>query len=179
MKVLIPTVLGALALLDGCFSGFRAAAARDARTDKRAYARAACAQGTRCGLLVLMAIAACSLAAVADEPVRYSEFVRAGQRMLIVLVPYAAIVLAALLGYITLRRTSPQTLMSTLILGPFTLMRPLVVAVAVLLGVAGPDPAVRAVTVLSGVLILAVEPLLRRRPPPQVPATPPPWAVGT
>ena len=175
MKVAVPVVLCVLALLDGCFSGFRAAAGRDGRIDKRAYARAACAQGTRWGLAVIVALAVCSLAALADEPGRYTEFVRAGTRMLLVLVPYAVLVLGALLGYISLRRTSLQTLMTTLILGPFTLMRPLIVVAAVLLGLTVQDSAVRAVTVLSGVLVLAVEPLMRRRPPPDVPVTTPPW----
>ena len=176
MRVAVPAVLGVLALLDGCFSGFRAAAGRDPRTDKRAYARAACAQGARGGLVVLALITVCSLVAVADRPARYAEFVRAGTRMLLVLAPYAVLVLAALLGYVSLQRTSLQTLMGTLVLGPFTLIRPLVVVVAVLFGLSVPDPAVRAVTVLSGGLVLAVEPLLRRRPPPDVPVTAPPWA---
>ena len=178
MTVAVPVVLGVLALLDGCFSGFRAAAGRDARTDKRAYARAACAQGARCGLGVIVAMAVCSLTAVAETPARYAEFVRAGERMLLVLMPYAVLVLGALLGYVRLRRTSLQTLMSTLVLGPFTLMRPLVVVVAVLLGLAGPDLVVQAVTLLAGLLVLAVEPLLRRRPPPDVPITAPPWAAS-
>lgn len=176
MRVLVPAALALVALLDGCFSGFRAAAGRDARTAKQAYARAACAQGTCAGAAVLGVLAAYCLMALVVEPDRYDDFVRAGRRMLLVLVPYAALVLTALLGYVAVPRTGIQTLMSTLVLGPFTLARPLVVLTAVLLGLSATDPAVRGGVVLSAALVLAVEPLLRRRPPPDVPFTPPPWA---
>ena len=177
MSTLVALGLIALGLLDGCFSGFRAAAGRDARTAKRAYARAACAQGTAAGAVVVVAVAAYCLVVIAADGHRYDEFVRAGRRLLMVLVPYGALVLAALLGYVGVPRTGVQTLMSTLVLGPFTLARPLVVAVAAVTAIAAvEDGAVRAGVVLSALLVLAVEPVLYRRPPPSVPPTPAPWA---
>jgi hypothetical protein len=166
-----------LGLLDGCFSGFRAAAGRDARTAKASYARAACLRGTAAGAVVVAAVASYCLVVIAADGDRYDEFVRAGRHLLVVLVPYGALVLAALLGYVAVPRTGVQTLMSTLVLGPFTLARPVVVAVATVIAVAAvDDAAVRAGVVLAALLVLAVEPALYRRPPPAVPPTPPPWA---
>lgn len=176
MRVLVPVLLATLALLDGCFCGFRAAAGRDARIAKRGYAAAAVRDRAVAGAAVLLALTACSTAALALEPGRYDAFVLAGQRMLLVMLPYAVLVLLALVGYVAAPRTSAQTLMSTLILGPFTLARPLVVVAAVLAGGTVADTAVRAAVVVSGLLVLAVEPLLRRRLPPVVPHTAPPWA---
>lgn len=173
MRTAVPLALAVLALLDGCFSGFRSAAGRDARTDKRAYARRACLHGTAAGLVVLAVLAAYCAVAV---PGRYDAFVTAGGRMLLVMVPYALLVLGALAAYAGSSRPWMQTLASTLVLGPFTLARPLVVVAAVALAWTVDDARVRAGAVLSGLLVLAVEPLLRRLPPPDVPPTPPPWA---
>ena len=178
MRVLVPIGLIVLALLDGCFSGFRAAAGRDARTAKRSYARAACVIGTVAGTAVVVAVAAYSLGVIAADGKRYDEFVRAGGRLLLVLVPYGALVVLALLAYVAVPRTDVQTLMSTLILGPFTLARPVVVGGAALLAVGAVDDlAVRVGVVLAALLVLAVEPVLYRRPPPSVPPMPPPWAA--
>lgn len=178
MNIAVPMALAGLTLLDGCFSGFRAAAGRDARTAKGTYARAACVQGTIAGAVVVVVVAAYCLTTIflAGEP--YDEFVKSGQRLLILLLPFGALVLAALLGYVLIPRTGAQTLMSTLVLGPFTLIRPLVAAgaVAATFFVAD-DLAVRGGLVLAGVMVLAVEPILYRRPPPAVPPTPPRWAL--
>ncbi len=173
MNVAVPLLLAVLALLDGCFSGFRSAAGRDARTDKRGYARRACLHGTAAGVVVLAVLAAACAVVV---PGRYDAFVRAGARMLLVLLPYGLLVLAALVAYAASRRPAVQTLASTLVLGPFTLARPLVVVVAVAAAGTVDDPAVRLTSAVSGVLVLLVEPLLRRLPPPDVPPTAPPWA---
>ncbi len=80
MRVLVPVLLATLALLDGCFCGFRAAAGRDARIAKRGYASAAARDGAVAGIAVLPALTACSTAALALEPSRYDAFVLAGQR---------------------------------------------------------------------------------------------------
>ncbi len=176
MRVLVPLALAVLALLDGCFSGFRGAAGRDARTDKRAYARRACLHGTVAGAAVLGVLTAVCAVLV---PGRYAAFTTAGGRMLLVLVPYALLVLGALVAYSGSPRPAVQTLASTLVLGPFTLVRPLVVVAGVAAACSVEVPVVCATSVLSGVLVLLVEPLLRRLPPPDVPPTPPPWAVTT
>lgn len=73
---MIPTLLVAVALVDGGFAGFRAATGRNARIDKRAYnLRAA-----RRGLMVssaapFAAVVATSLAAYWVLPIRESTFV--------------------------------------------------------------------------------------------------------
>lgn len=164
-----PVLLAVVALLDGCFSGFRAAAGRDGRIDKRAYARRACRDGTLAGAAVLgLLAAACGVAMATGTS--YDAFTRSGRAMLWVLLPYAITVLLALAGWALLRPLWMQTLTSTLVLGPFTLVRPLVVAGGVLAACLATESwAVRATGVLAGVLVLSVEPLLLRRPPPDVP----------
>jgi hypothetical protein len=175
--VLVPVALAVVALLDGCFSGFRAAAGRDARTNKRSYARAACAQGTVAGVLVILVTAAYFLATVLWSSSRYDLYVRDGEHLIAVVLPYAALVLSALVVYVAVPRTSAQTLMSTLVLGPFTLARPLIVGLATVSPwSATVDMLVRAGVLLAAMAIHAVEPLLYLRPPPSVPTTPPSWA---
>lgn len=164
-----PLLLAVVALLDGCFAGFRAAAGRDGRIDKRAYARRACRDGTLAGAVVVGSLAAtCGLALATGTS--YDAFARAGGAMLWVLPPYATTVLLALVGWALLRPLWMQTLTSTLILGPFTLVRPLVVAGGVLAAcLRAQSWTVRITAVLAGSLVLTVEPLLLRRPPPDVP----------
>jgi hypothetical protein len=68
--------------------------------------------------------------------------------------------------------------MSTLVLGPFTLVRPAVVVLGCVRAwaVTG-DRTVGALALLAGAVVLAVEPVLVRLPVPHVPRTPPPWAT--
>lgn len=174
--MLVPVLLAVVTLLDGCFSGFRAAAGRDGRIAKRSYARTACMQGTWSGLLVGAVMASYCLVVLGLDLATYDSFVAAGRRLLTVLLPYAALVLLALAGYAGVPRTGFQTLMSTLVLGPFTLARPLVVTLGVVVASRDAPTAVRGGLVLAGLLTLAVEPWARRRPAPVVPPTPPPWA---
>jgi hypothetical protein len=169
--------LAVLLLLDGCFSGFRASAGRDGRVDKRAFARRACLEGTVAGLgAFALLTAGCLVALGTGTP--YAAFTHAGTGMLAVFVPYGLIVLAALAGWVLFRPLALQTLMSTLVLGPFTLIRPLIVVVGCAVGLARSDSdVVGGILVLSCVLVLAVEPLLLRCRPPQVPPTLPSWTV--
>lgn len=166
-----------LGVLDGCFSGFRAAAGRDGRTDKRAFAVSACVQGTKAGC-VAMALLGLVLTLALTAGVPYSALVLGGHAMLAVFLPYASVVLLALVGWGSFRRLELQTLMSTLVLGPFTLVRPLLVLVGcVRAWSVTDDRAVGLLALLAGVLVLSVEPLLVRRPLPQVPVTSAPWSA--
>jgi hypothetical protein len=82
--------------------------------------------------------------------------------MLAVYGPYALLVLIALAGYVTLDWRL-RYLVSALILGPFTLLRPAIALLgAVLAAALSHDPVVAVAAGLSVVAVLAVEPLADR-----------------
>jgi hypothetical protein len=162
----IAAVLCALALVDAALAGFRASTGRNARIDKRAYYLRAAARGFagRAVGLGLVALLACSvLGTAADSADRYGDLVRAGTRMLQVLAPFAVLVVLALLAYLLLpMRESTFTMLVGL--GPFTLVRPVVVVAATAWSVVGADDwLVWAVAVTAATGVLAVEPTVHRR----------------
>lgn len=102
MATMIPAVLGLLALVDAGFAGFRAAAGRNARIRKRCYSLLAAHRGFgvgAAGLGLVALLVAATLGLTADSGARYDELVRAGTRMLQVLLPFAALVVVSLLAY--------------------------------------------------------------------------------
>ncbi|MGM1060078.1 oxidoreductase [Saccharothrix sp. Mg75] len=166
MAAVVPLVLGVLALVDAGFAGFRAATGRNGRIDKRSYYLSAARRGLVVGATALGLVAlpvAATLVVSADPGARYDELVRAGTRMLRVLVPFAVLVVASLLGYWLLPMRE-STFMMLIGLGPFTLVRPAVVLGAVAWVVAGSaDPLAWAVAITAATGVLAVEPLVHRR----------------
>lgn len=164
--VVVPVALGLLALLDAGFAGFRAATGRNARIGKRSYYLLATARGLVGGVAVLALVAALVavvLGSAADPGARYGELVRAGARMLQPLVPFAALVVVSLLAY-WLGPVRESTFAVLVGLGPFTLVRPVVVPGAAAWSVAGSwDWLVWAVAGTAAVGVLAVEPAVHRR----------------
>ncbi|MBC7932397.1 MAG: oxidoreductase, partial [Rubrivivax sp.] len=122
-----------LATMDAAFIGYREAAGRNALIRKSAYYRRALLRGALWGQLAVL-VAGVAIAAfyfAADDRAAFaSALLEAGRRMLLVYVPYAAIVVAAfavrLLPSVDLR-----SLTSVLIFGPFLLARPAVVVAGV------------------------------------------------
>ncbi len=163
---MIPALLAVLAIIDAAFAGFRAAAGRDARIFKRAYYQRAVLVGVGAGVALVLALAALTLAALvlARSPsALYAELLAIGARMLHVFLAYALLVVAALVLYATARREL-RILATVSILGPFTLLRPLVVIVATIRGLGGGAslPAI-ALTVVSSASVLGLGRLLDRR----------------
>ncbi len=154
-----------LATLDGLLCGFRTAAGRCALIDKRAYYRKAMLRGMLWAQIASV-IAAIALAVVwkfaPDHPGLLADLRSAAHRMLWVFVPYAAIVLGALLVR-AIPSTDIRSATSVMTLGPMTGLRPFVTVAGVLYGIAS---AQRRETVLLGVLVLTLmmllEPLLNR-----------------
>ena len=133
---MIPALMIAFAVLDLAFAGFRAAAGRDGRIDKRGhYTRAmlvgAGAGGVFSGVMALVTWAVVRRAAAPGA--LFGELVEIGGRMALVFAGYALLVPAALVVY-GLSRHEVRTLAIVAILGPFTLGRPLVIAAAALVG---------------------------------------------
>ncbi|ONF73759.1 hypothetical protein [Amycolatopsis keratiniphila] len=166
MAAAVPIVLGLLALVDSGFAGFRAATGRDARIVKRSYFLLAARRGLTggaigLGLLTLLIVV--TLAGSADPGARYGELLHAGTRMLQVLAPYASLVVASLLAYWLLPMRG-STFVILVGLGPFTLLRPLIVLGALVWSVAGSsDWLAWVVATAAAAGVLAVEPVVHRR----------------
>jgi hypothetical protein len=128
MAAVVPAVLVLLALIAG-FAGFRAATGRNARIRKRCYYLMAVYRGFgggAAGLGLVALVVAMALGSAADPGARYDGLVRAGTRMLVALAPFAALVVVSLLAnWVLPMRVS--TFVILVGLGPFTLVRPVVV----------------------------------------------------
>jgi hypothetical protein len=163
MSTMVPVVLGLLALIAARYAGSRAPTGRNARIHKRRYyllaARRGCCTGaTGLGLVTLTIVA--TLAASADPGARYQELVRAGTRMLQMVLPFATLVVLSLLAY-WLLPIRESTLIILLGLGPFTLLRPAVVLAATAWSIIkSTDSLAWTVAITATVSLLAVEPIV-------------------
>lgn len=154
------TALCLLFALDASLVGYRSAAGRNPRVRKQAFYRHHAVRGLVAGVVVDALIVVLVLALGVDpQP--------AARAMLQVFVPYTiAVVLAMLLWFS--RSLDLQVLASVLVLGPFTLVRPVLLVVGVVWGWwQTPTPAA---AVIAAVLLVAGLGLGRiLRPPFQVP----------
>lgn len=162
---MIPALMIAFAVLDLTFAGFRAAAGRDGRINKRVYFARAMLVGAGAGVAFsgVMAIVTWVVLRRAPMPhVLFRELVNVGSRMALFFGGYAALVLVALVVY-TLARHEVRTLATVAILGPFTLARPWVIAGAALVGLLpSRAPLAIALTLVSCIGVLATGAALDR-----------------
>ena len=131
--------LAVLAVFDVLLSGTRAAAGRDGRIAKPPYYRAALARAAVASVLVLAANAALVivLAATAPEPaVAWHDLLRAGGRCVEVFGAFATLTLVAILFWFAPVREL-RIVPTLVVLGPLTLIRPLVIVGGLLFAVAG------------------------------------------
>jgi hypothetical protein len=144
-----------LATIDAAFTGYRAAAGRNALIDKRDYYRRAMLRGALYGQLAvaITGIVMLGLVLLSPEPAALlRELEQAGLRMLIVYVPYAAVIFLAF-ALRAVPSVDIRSITSVLIFGPFTLIRPVVALAGVLWAMLS---APRLATVLLGLLILTL-----------------------
>ena len=151
-----------LALLDGSFAAFRASVGRTGLINHRQSDF----QAARRGAGLVCALLAPAIAEVCVDllvhPAHLEQYTRAGKAMLEVYGPYALLVIIALGCYAALDWRL-KYLASALILGPFTLLRPVIAVLGGALGLAqGKNTAVAAAVALSVIAVLAVEPLAGR-----------------
>jgi low temperature requirement protein LtrA len=162
MSAAIASALLVLALLDGAFSGFRSSVGRTGLVNHRASDTRANQRGAALVTVLLVPVVALASCAAAADHRRAAAFTRAGRVMLAIYGPYAALVLAALAVY-ALLGWRQRYLASAVILGPFTLLRPIVaVAGAVAAALVCHDLVVAVSAVLATVAVLACEPLADR-----------------
>lgn len=160
---MIPALLSFFAILDAAFVGFRAAAGRDGRIDKRAYYARAMAHGTLAGVglvVALGALTAVALVTAPDAARTYAELLVIGARMLLWIGAYAGLVFVAL-GFYAVTSLDVRVLSTVAVLGPFTLLRPWIVVAATAWGLSG-GASLRAgaLTVVSSAAVLALARLL-------------------
>lgn len=144
-----------LATLDAAFTGYREAAGRNALIKKRRYYRQAMIQGALFGQMAVAisaVVIVILLLITPDRRLLINDFERAGARMLIVYLPYAGIILIAF-AIRSLPSVDLRSITSTLIFGPFTLVRPLVAIGGVALGILA---APRIATAVLGLLVLSM-----------------------
>jgi hypothetical protein len=172
-------LLALLAVVDAAFAGFRAAAGRNARIYKRDYYARSLLRGALSGLFLVALLGALTLLVLslsADAERQYAELLVVGGRMLWVFLPFAALVLTALLVYAVFDY-DVRALATVAILGPFTLFRPWVVALGCVVGLrVTSDRLIWALTVTSSAAVLILGRVLDRCARPR--ATRPPNRSG-
>ncbi len=150
------------AALDAMFAGFRASCGRSGLVRHRRADVLASRRGLALGALLVGPVAA-ALAADAARADRIDHYSAAGRAMLGVYLPYGLVMLLAMAAYTTLSWRF-RFLASALILGPLTLVRPLVALVG---GGAAwwatRDATVGVLCLAAVAAVLAVEPAVGRR----------------
>ena len=159
------TVAGTLlfiAALDFMFAGFRASCGRVGLVRHRRADVLASRRGLALGALLVGPVAA-AIAVDAARSDRIDHYSAAGRAMLGVYLPYGLVVLLALAAYLTLSWRF-RFLASALLLGPLTLVRPLVALVGAGAVWWATRDAIMGVLCLAAVVaVLAVEPAAGRR----------------
>jgi hypothetical protein len=148
-------LLWLLATVDSAFIGYREAAGRNALIDKKDYYRHALIRGALFGQLAVLIVGAVTAVTLVNSNHAWlllTKLEMIGARMLLVYIPYALIILIAL-AIRAVPSVDIRSITSTLIFGPFTLIRPLVVLLGAVWGIlAAPS----AVTIALVVLIVCV-----------------------
>ena len=122
-----------LATTDAMFCGYRAAAGRNALINKTAYYHRAMWRGAIFGqaAVVILGIATgIVIVSASDRAVMKATLFQAGERMLVVYLPYAAVTLTA---FVTrwIPSVDVRSSVSALICGPLTFIRPLIATAGV------------------------------------------------
>ena len=153
-------LLWLLATVDSAFIGYREAAGRNALIDKKDYYRHALTRGALVGQLAVLIVGAVTAVALVNSNHAWLLFTKLemiGARMLLVYIPYALIILIAL-AIRAVPSVDIRSITSTLIFGPFTLIRPLVVLLGAVWGIlAAPSAITVALVVLIVCLMLGLE----------------------
>lgn len=161
-----PLLLGLLALVDGTLCGFRAAAGRNPRLFLRAYYRASMLRAAALATAVIVVFLLAALGLRALHPPAFEQLVRAADAMVLVYGAYAVVVLAALALYLT-ASFDLGILATVLVLGPFTLARPVVIAAGALVAALSTrDVVATSFAVLAAAVMLGFERLLELGKPP-------------
>lgn len=158
-------LLGLLAIIDAGFCGFRDAAGRDRRIAKAPYYRGAIRRGMVFGVAVVAifgAVVGGMLASAPDAAAAWVDLSGAAGRMVVVYGLYATAVLGAL-GVYMLGSSDVRTLGTVAVLGPFTLVRPMVICAGAAWAMLGAtEPSSRVLAGIAAVVMVLFQPALER-----------------
>ena len=161
--MMIAGMLIALALLDAAFAGFRDAAGRNPLLHKGRYTMLAMIKGALVGVVAIAIIAAtvgAMLALAEDFDALWADCLAAGARMVKVYSVYGTIAIGAPFVY-AIPRPEISSLVTVLILGPFTLLRPFVIIAGALWAIAAaPRAEVVVFALVAGTLMAALEKII-------------------
>ncbi|WP_375756929.1 hypothetical protein [Corallococcus exercitus] len=176
MNAVLPVLLALLAITDASFCGFRVAAGRDARIFKADFYRSAIRRGMGRGVFTTAVVGAGIAGACLFAPGLFSQLLVCAQAILWVLLPYATLTLVGM-GVWAAAEADARTLASVVVLGPFTLIRPWVIAAAAAVGAwKAPGLTAALVTVAACGVQLALEPWMNVGMRPRLPG---PGSGGT
>lgn len=169
MNAVLPVLLALLAITDASFCGFRVATGRDARIFKADFYRYAIRRGMGRGLFTTAMVGCAIAGACLFTPGLFAQLLVCAQALLWVLLPYATLTLMGM-GVWAAAEADARTLASVVVLGPFTLIRPWVIAAAAVLGAwKAPGLTAALVTVAACGVQLALEPWLNAGMQPRLP----------
>ncbi|RKH74193.1 hypothetical protein [Corallococcus aberystwythensis] len=169
MNAVLPVLLALLAITDASFCGFRVAAGRDARIFKADFYRAAIRRGMLRGVFTTAAVGCGIAGACLFAPGLFSQLLVCARAILWVLLPYATLTLVGM-GVWAAAEADVRTLASVVVLGPFTLIRPWVIAAAAVVGAwKAPGPTAALVTIAACGVQMAIEPWLNAGMRPRIP----------
>jgi hypothetical protein len=148
-------LLGVLAFIDGTLCGFRASAGRNPRIFLWGYYGLSMRRGALFALVAIALFLSVGLAlrALGGEPT-WSALLEAAQKLVLVYSVFAALVVAAL-GLYLVGSFDLGVLASVLVLGPFTLIRPLVIYAGALWAAASSDSLPAAAMSLAAAAVMA------------------------
>lgn len=157
---MIAFLLWLLATIDAAFVGYREAAGRNALINKKKYYLKAMLRGAIFGqIAVLISLAIILiLFSLSNEPhVFLEDLQNTGKRMLIVYIPFALIILAAF-AIRLYPSVDIKSITSTVIFGPFTLLRPIVAVAGIVYGlINAPKISVVFLSIIVLIMMLGLE----------------------
>jgi hypothetical protein len=149
--------LALLAIVDAGFAGYRDAAGRDGRVFKLEFYRRAVRRGLGGGAVVVALSSVWVVAALLGGVTSPAELEATARLGLLMALSYAALVLLAL-GVWSIAEADLRSLSGVILLGPFTLLRPLlIVAMLTSFVTTAPTRAASVTLVVPGVLQLCLE----------------------
>jgi hypothetical protein len=163
---MIALLLYCLAILDSAFIGFRSAMGQRGEIDKRGWLLRACLHGAFMGhiCVAISGLAVLLVTFTNSDPQRvWGLLNHCALHMLYIFSPYAGLILIGLVFRSSIPILDVRCAFNLVLFGPFTVLRPIVVAAGLIYGASvTPGWQVAVIAVLVAILMLGLEPTLIR-----------------